>query len=163
MRFQKMGASLLLLLLLSSCSGIGAAPPAETGGEELSIAALFQTESGDTLRGSAVCFSTETGSDQCQVDDDGTASITGLPRNGELLLTLFDPQQEAQGTMTLFIGQGAVIDAATGEDGVGHITVREDTDKISLMFVLTENGALQCTLWLAETDTSDTELPQKGV
>lgn len=163
MRFQKIGALLLLLLLLSGCSGIGAAPPAEADEEELSVAALFKMENGDTLHGSAVCFSTETGSDYCQVDNDGTASISGLPRSGELMLTLFDPQQETQGTMMLFLGQGAVIDAATDEDGVGHITIREDTDKISLMFVLMENGSLQCTLWLAKTASSDAELPQKGV
>ena len=155
MRFQKMGVVLLSLLLLSGCAGTGAAPPAEPGEEELSVAALFQTESGDALQGSAVCFTTETGSDYCQVDHDGTASITGLPRNGELLLTLFDPQQEAQGTMTLFIGQGAVIDAATGEDGVGHITIRSDTDEVALLFVLREDGVLTCALWLATTAEGD--------
>lgn len=36
MRFQKIG----VLLLLSGCGGIGAAPSAETGEDELSVAAL---------------------------------------------------------------------------------------------------------------------------
>lgn len=160
MRFQKIGTLLLLLLLLSGCKSIGAAPHAET---ELYVAALFQTENGDTLHGSAVCFSTETDSDYCQVGNDGTASISGLPRSGELLLTLFGPQQEVQGAMTLFFDQGAVIDATTSEDGVGYITVREDTGEVALRFVLTENGALQCTLWLAKTLPPNAELPQKGV
>lgn len=164
MRNRKMGIVLLpLLLLLSGCAGTGTARPAETGDEELSVAALFQTESGDTFHGSAVCFSTEAGSDYCQVNHDGTASISGLPRSGELLLTLFDPQQEVQGAMTLFFDQGAVIDATTSEDGVGYITVREDTGEVALLFVLTENGALQCTLWLAKTLPPNAELPQKGV
>ena len=163
MRFQKIGALLLLLLLFSGCSGIGAAPPAEADKEELSVAALFQTENGDALHGSAVCFSTETASDYCQVDNGGTARISGLPRSGELLLTLFDPQQEVQGSMTLFFDQGAVIDATTSEDGVGYITVREDTGEVALLFVLTENGALQCTLWLAKTPPPNAELSQKGV
>ena len=163
MRFQKMGAVLLFLLLLSGCASLGEAPPAEADEEDLSIAALFQTENGDTLHGSAVCFSTETSRDYCQVDNDGTASISGLPRSGELLLTLFDPQQEVQGAMTLFFDQGAVIDATTGEDGVGYITVREDTGEVALLFVLTENGILQCTLWPARTLPPNAELPQKGV
>ena len=163
MRFQKIGALLLLLLLISGCSDIGAAPPAEADEEELSVAALFQTESGDMLHGSAVCFSTETSNDYCEVGNDGTASISGLPRSGELLLTLFDPQQEVQGAMTLFFDQGAVIDATTSEDGVGYITVREDTGEVALLFVLTENGTLQCTLWLARTLPPNAELPQKGV
>lgn len=165
MRFQKMGVVLLLSLLLSGCAGAGAAPPAETGetGEkELSVAALFQTESGDTLYGSAACFSTEASSDCCQVDNDGTASVSGLPRSGELLLTLLDPQQEVQGAMTLSFDQGAVIDATTGEDGIGHITVREDTNEVALLFVLTEDGTLRCTLWLARNIPSNAELPQKG-
>lgn len=160
MRNRKMGIVLLpLLLLLSGCAGTGTARPAETGDEELSVAALFQTESGDTLHGSAVCFSTEAGSDYCQVNHDGTASISGLPRSGELLLTLFDPQQEVQGAMTLFFDQGAVIDATTSEDGVGYITVREDTGEVALLFALTENGALQCTLWLARTLSPHAEMP----
>ncbi len=152
----------LLLLLLSGCAGIGAAPPAEAGREELSVAALFQTESGDTLHGSAVRLSTETGSDYCQVRHDGTASISGLPRSGELLLTLFDPQREVQGAMTLFLDQGAVIDATTSEDGVGYITIREDTGEVALLFVLTESGALQCTLWLAGTPSPHGEPPVEG-
>lgn len=163
MRFQKMGIVLLLSLLLSGCAGIGAAPPTEADEEGLSVAALFQTEGGDTLYGSAVCFSTETSRDYCQVNHDGTVSISGLPRSGELLLTVFDPQQEVQGAMTLFFDQGAVIDATTGEDGVGYITVREDTGEVALLFVLTESGALQCTLWLAGTRSPNAGLPREGV
>lgn len=163
MRNRKMGIVLLLLPLLSGCAGIGTDPSAGAGEEALSVAALFQTESGDTLHGSAVCFSTETGSDYCQVDNDGTASISGLPRSGELLLTLFNPQQEVQGAMTLFFDQGAVIDATTSEDGVGYITVRADTGEVALAFVLTEEGTLRCTLWLARAVPSGVGHPQKGV
>lgn len=142
---------MLLLLLLSGCAGMGAWSPEKTEEDELSIAALFQTESGDTLCGSAVNFSAEADSESCQVDSEGIASVSGLPRSGELLLTLFDPQQEIQGAMTLALDQGAVIDATTGENGVGHITIRNDTREVALIFVLTENGTLQCTLWLERT------------
>lgn len=151
MCIQKAGAVLLILLLLSGCAGGGGTSSESEGGDALSIAALFQAENGDALHDGAACFSGETGSGSCQVGGDGTVSVSGLPRSGELLLTLFDRQQEVRGAMTLSLGQGAVIDATTGEDGVGHITVREDTSEVSLLFVLTEDGALQCTLWLAET------------
>lgn len=163
MCIRKIGAALLLLLLLSGCAGIGAAPPEKDDEDKISIAALFQTESGDALHGSAACFSTEANSDYCQVDCDGTTSVTGLPRNGELVLTLFDQRQELQGTMTLFFDQGAVIDAMTGEDGVGHITVRNDTSEVALIFILTEDGTLQCALWLARTSPTNTDLSHKGV
>lgn len=162
MRIQKVVAALLLLLLLSGCVSMGAAPPEQEDEDELSIAALFQTENGDALHGSAAYFSTEANSNYCQVDSDGTASISGLPRNGELLLTLFDQQQEVQSAMTLSFDQGAVIDAMTSEDGVGHITVRSDTSEVALIFVLTEDGTLQCTLWLARTVPTNENLLQKG-
>ena len=160
---HKMGAALLLLLLLSGCTGIGAAPRGEEEEDGLSIAAVFQTESGDALHGSAAYFSTETSSDNCQVDSDGTASISGLPRNGELLVTLFDQRQEVQGTIMLSFSEGTVIDAMTDEDGVGHITVRNDTREVALNFVLTEDGTLRCTLWLAGTVPTGTDFTQKGV
>ena len=156
MRIQKMGAMLLLLLFLSGCSNMDTAPSEQE--DEISIEALFQTEGGDALHGSAAYFSTETNSNYCQVGNDGRVSVTGLPRNGELLLTLFDQRQEVLGIMTLSFGQGAVIDATTSEDGVGHITVRNDTNEVALIFVLTEDGTLQCTLWLAGTIPSNADL-----
>lgn len=145
---------MLLLLVLSGCAGIGMVPPEKTEEDQISIAALFQAEDGGALHGGSACFSAESSSDSCEVDRDGTASISGLPRNEELLLTLFDQQQEVQGTMTLSFDQGAVIDATTDEDGIGHITVRDDTSEVALMFVLAEDGALRCTLWLARTNPS---------
>lgn len=160
---KRIGAAALVLLLLSGCAGRPAASTRETDGDALSIAALFQTERGDALHGSAVQLSTETGSHTCQVDRDGTASISDLPRDGELVLTLSGQHQEVQGTMTLSLSQGAVIDATTGEDGVGYITLRGDTREVALLFVLTEDGALQCTLWLAEAAPSQGDPPQKGV
>ena len=64
--------------------------------------------------------------------------------------------------MTLFFDRGAVIDATTSEDGVGYITVREDINEVALLFVLTENSTVQCTLWLARTRPPNAELSQKG-
>lgn len=159
MRIQKMVTALLLLLLLSGCASMGAAPSEGEDEDEFSITALFQTENGDALHGSAAYFSTEANSNYCQVDSDGVVSVFGLPRNGELLLTLFDQQQKVQGAMTLSFDQGAVIDAMTSEDGVGHITVRNDTREVALIFVLTEDGTLQCALWLARTVPSSAYLP----
>ncbi len=159
---QRVGIALLLLLFLAGCTGMGTAPLEKTEEEGLSIAALFQTENGDALRGSAACFSTEAASEHCQVDSEGIVSVSGLPRSGELRLTLVDPQQKEQGAMTLSFGQGAVIDASTGENGVGHFTVRDDTSEVALIFVLTEDGTLQCTLWLEGTVPPNADYPQKG-
>lgn len=158
---KKVGIALVLVLLLSGCAGTGAAPPGKAE-DELSISALFQTESGDALRGGAACFSTDTTSERCQVDGEGVASVSGLPRSGELLLTLLDPYEKVQGAMTLSLSQGAVIDATTAGNGVGHITVRGDTREVALIFILSKDGTLQCTLWLERTAPPNGDHPQKG-
>lgn len=139
------------------------AAPTEHTEDDLALIVGFSGEDGLPLGRDTVHLSAGgTGADY-PLDNEGRVQVTGLPRSGELLLTLFDPQQEVQGTMMLSLDQGSVIDATTGEDGVGHITIREDTDEVALLFVLMENGALQCTLWLEEAHSPNAALPQKGV
>lgn len=151
---------LLLLLMMTAPLLSGGTAPAETAEGDLAIAAQFQTESGDAFRGGAARFSAGTAEACCQVGRDGTASVSGLPRSGELRLILFDQQKEVRGSMTLSLGRGAVTDAMTGEDGVGHITVREDAREVALRFILQEDGGMRCALYLA---SSGGDLTRKGV
>lgn len=86
------------------------------------------------------------------MDGNGELQVTGLSKCGDLLLSVLDPQSEVIGTTTLSFDQGAVIDATTGDDGRGHITLREDTDVIALSFSLLADGSLQCSLRLAGSE-----------
>lgn len=82
------------------------------------------------------------------MDGSGKLKITSLPRHGDLLLAVLDSQGQIVGKMMLSISEGAVIDATTSEDGIGHITLRRDTDIIAISVSLLDNGSLQCSLCL---------------
>lgn len=133
---------MLSLLCFAGCSRTVEQP------DSLAVTAAFVREDRSPLSGNTVRLSLGEDGSEYQLDAEGTLRASGLPRNGELLLTLLDQRQDVQGAMTLSFNQGAVTDAATDEDGVGHITVRSGADEVSLVFTLAENGTLLCALWL---------------
>lgn len=122
--------------------------------DTLAVTAAFAREDSAPLSGHTVRLSQGEDSEDYQLDSEGTLRASGLPRSGEMRLTLLDQRQEVQGAMTLSFDQGAVTDAATGQDGVGHITVRNDADEVSLVFTLEDNGALACSLRLQQAEGS---------
>lgn len=142
---------IILLLLFAGCiyTVTQYAAPLKEGEESIALLAGFSQEDGSPLGSSTVRLSSETGGTDYPLDEGGGVWITGLPKCGELLLTVFDAQEQAVGTITLVFDQGAVIDAATGSDGIGYITLRKDTDVIALSFSLLGDGSLQCDLRLA--------------
>lgn len=146
--------SLFIILLLFFAAYIytvedGAAEDAKS---DLTLVAGFSRADGITLCGNTVRLSSGEGGTDYPLDRSGKLQITGLPRNGALFLTVLDPQGQAVGRMTIFISEGAVIDATTSEDGTGHITLRRDTDIITLSFSLLDDGSLQCGLWLTQSN-----------
>lgn len=138
------------LLLLCGCSGPVKEPTAAARSCDLVIAAFFQYEDGFLLRGGAVCVSGGASSTAHTLDENGEVTISGVPRRGEITLTVFDQPEQKQGSMVLSFSEGEVIDAVTDQDGNGHITVRQDTEKLTLVFVLKEDGSLMCALRLAQ-------------
>lgn len=141
---------IISLLFFAACIYIveeGASTP-EDAKDDLTLIAGFSKEGGNALSGNTVrLFSGERGADY-PLDESGKLQITGFPRQGEMSLSVLDPQGRTIGTMTLSISEGAVIDAATSEDGSGYITLRRDTDVIAITFSLLNDGSLQCGLWL---------------
>lgn len=145
------------VFLLASCGCSGDAKndlfPAGGSPDEIMIAASFQQEDGIALGDSVVRFSFEENSVDYSLDHSGELEIFGLPRSGDLTLTVFDQQEQTRGTMALSVSEGAVIDAVTDESGVGHITLREDTEEVALFFTLKNDGSLLCALRLIQPDS----------
>ncbi len=155
-----------VFLVLYGCSNtIEEAPSSssETAENELTMTASFQREDGSALRGSTACFSFEEGSVDRPLDDNGELKISGLPRSGDMTLIVLDRQEYEQGSMVLSVSEGAVIDAATDEDGVGHITLRRDTEEVALYFTLRDDGSLLCDLRLAHGNEQSQEAEQREI
>lgn len=150
-RKQYIYSALLVMLLLLWGGDIYKSeirePPGGKG-HDITVIAGFSREDGRSLTENTVRFSSgEEGTDH-PLNENGELRISGLPRQGDLLLSVFDDQGQTLGAMTLSFSEGAVIDATTGEDGVGYITLRDDTDVVALFFLMAEDGSLQCRLWL---------------
>ena len=152
-------AALFIILLLLFTTGIstvkGEAGDPEAPEGDLTLMAGFLREDGAPLDRGTVRLSAGEGAADYPLAGSGEVRIAGLPRRGDLLLTILDAQGRTAGRMPLSISEGAVIDAATGEDGAGHITHRRDTDIVAVSFLLSEDGSLQCSLWLARPEEHD--------
>lgn len=145
---------IILLLFFTTCAGTVGDNICSQEREEddLTLVADFLRADGIARDGNVVRLSVGGDGADYPLDGSGKLQMTGLPRSGDLLLTVYDPRGQAVGSMTLSLSEGAVIDATTGGDGVGYITLRRDTDVIALSFSLLEDGSLQCGLWLTHSD-----------
>lgn len=141
---------IFLLLFLGGCSRTveQTAGRGDAGG--LTLRAAFENEDGTSLSGCTVRFSDGENSADYRSDQSGALTVSGLPAEGELIVSVLDEQEEPRGSVTLTVTRGAVIDAVTDGNSVGHITLKEDTREIALTFTLCEGGALQCELQLSE-------------
>lgn len=139
-------------LALCGCSGGSGDRPAQGAQAEggVDITACFRREGGDGLLEGAVRLTAGGEQARYPLEGGGELALTGLPRNGEVELAVLDPQDQILGTVLLSIAEGAVIDAATDETGSVHITLKEDTAEIALLFVLQSDGALSCALQLTQ-------------
>lgn len=58
--------------------------------------------------------------------------------------------------------EGGAASPEDAEDGIGHITLRRDTDVLALSFLLLDDGSLQCGLCLAQSDARNRSLSRGG-
>ena len=137
-----------MLLILCGCAASpqGNPPPGVAAKKEVTTAASFSQEDGTVLYGGTARLLFGESYVDYPLDDGGELNISGLPRVGDLMLTVFDQQEQVQGAITL--SEGSVIDASTDGSGVGHITLKKDTDEIALLFIQKDDGCLLCALRL---------------
>ena len=141
-----------VLFILYGCAHIGGdeTPEAEPPEAGVSVEASFRQEGGEALRESTVRVSTETDSADYPLDGSGALAVFVLPRSGTLTLTVLDGQERVRGATNLTFSEGAVIDASTDSGGDGHITLKQDTREIALVFLLQEDGTILCALRLEQ-------------
>lgn len=156
MRFHRKGGyvflfAAVLLTLYGFVRLGGEAPPEEEPPESsVSMEASFRQEDGDLLGESTVRVSTEEDSADYLLDGSGVLAVSGLPRSGTLTLTVLDGQERVRGATNLTFSEGAVIDASTDGSGDGHITLKQDTREIALVFLLKSDGTILCALRLEQ-------------
>ena len=156
---------IILLLFFAVCIHTVKDSTVSPGDEKdgLTLMAGFSKEDGIALGDNTVRLSSGENGMDYPLDESGRLQITGLPRHGDLILTVLDPQGQVIGRMALTISEGAVIDATTSEDGTGHITLRRDTEIIAISFSLLDDGSLQCSLWLTQSDEHSRNPSREGV
>ena len=136
------------ILFFGGCSRTVGQTEGSPGG--LTLKATFEEENGVSLSNCTVRFSDGKNSVDYQADQDGVLTISGLPTEGELTVSVLDGQEASLGTVTLSFSQGAVIDAVTDEHSVGHVTLTADTQEIALCFTLYDDSTLKCWLQLSD-------------
>ncbi len=141
------------MLLLCGCSAetnedVSASENAEVN-HGIAITAAFKYEDGTALASGSIRFSDSENSADYQLDEKGELKISGLPREGELTVTVLDQQAQPQETITLTLSQGSIIDVVSDGNGTGHVTLKENTEEVALDFTLCDDGSLQCGLQLA--------------
>lgn len=141
-----------LLLILCGCADtVKETPSAGEKEDGITLYCTFATEDGTALSNGTVRFSTDKDHIDYTLDQKGAITISGLPRETSLTVSVLDAQGKEQSTMGLTLSQGSVIDVATDQEGNSHVCLREDTEEVSLTFTLHDDSALDCALYLEES------------
>lgn len=145
-------AAFALLLTIFALFAAGCADKVEETPQEeagsVALTALIRRADGKATAGAKILVETADQSDTQVLSEDGKLFLAELSRSGTLRLSLLE-EERALASITLEFSVGAVTDASTDSGGTGHITLRENTEEICLLFLLLDDGTLDCSLYLA--------------
>ena len=96
------------------------------------------------------------GEDQADypAEEDGTLTVSGLPRTGTAELVLTDASGAELGTLELQLSEGSVTDAVDNGDGTASLTVLTESAEAALTLAMGDGGTLTCSLTAAEPSAS---------
>ena len=130
------------------------AAPDETADAGLTLAFTLLDADGAPLSDASLQLTI--GEDQADypAEEDGTLTVSGLPRTGTAELVLTDASGAELGTLELQLSEGSVTDAVDNGDGTASLTVLTESGKTALTPAMGDGGTLTCSLTAAEPSAS---------
>ena len=130
------------------------AAPDETADAGLTLAFTLLDADGAPLSDASLQLTI--GEDQADypAEEDGTLTVSGLPRTGTAELVLTDASGAELGTLELQLSEGSVTDAVDNGDGTASLTVLTESAEAALTLAMGDGGTLTCSLTAAEPSAS---------
>ena len=130
------------------------AAPDETADAGLTLAFTLLDADGAPLSDASLQLTI--GEDQADypAEEDGTLTVSGLPRTGTAELVLTDASGAELGTLELQLSEGSVTDAVDNGDGTASLTVLTESVEAALTLAMGDGGTLTCSLTAAEPSAS---------
>lgn len=130
------------------------AAPDETADAGLTLAFTLLDADGAPLSDASLQLTI--GEDQADypAEEDGTLTVSGLPRTGTAELVLTDASGAELGTLELQLSEGSLTDAVDNGDGTASLTVLTESVEAALTLAMGDGGTLTCSLTAAEPSAS---------
>ena len=130
------------------------AAPDETADAGLTLAFTLLDTDGAPLSDASLQLTI--GEDQADypAEEDGTLTVSGLPRTGTAELVLTDASGAELGTLELQLSEGSVTDAVDNGDGTASLTVLTESAEAAITLAMGDGGILTCSLTAAEPSAS---------
>ena len=126
------------------------AAPDETADAGLTLAFTLLDADGTPLSDASLQLTIGEDHVDYPAEEDGTLTVSGLPRTGTAELVLTDASGAELGTLGLQLSEGSVTDAVDNGDGTASLTVLTESEEAALTLAMGDGGILTCSLTAAE-------------
>ena len=114
----------------------------------MELTTVFRYENGMAIRRGSVRIRCRQTEQSAALNDRGETSSFQVPKDNEATLILAGSDGREISRIALHFTAAAVTDASTDENGVGHISVKTETEQLTLLLTLDESDRLHCGLYL---------------